>query len=355
MKKQNAGFTLIELVVAIAMATIVTAAATSVLLMGLRINRQTGDTASQQITVRSLLNIVEKAAADGNIKGVVTKDASWELVNTPVSGDMKAYRVIFGFDSENHKIYTGKEYDENGDVSSEGTTVLEGVYASNVTIEDKLLSVSVETREGLFATSIYCRTTELKDESTADNDLGTNDGTTRSKFIEILKKEYRSRGEIKGVESEYTYYSEWYIQGYKDGWNADTPWCACYVSWALVEAGISGPMGDPATTDDDHPRWFANVDYFMDYFIDNEMWMNSAEVKSEQAEELIGNLIFFDWDKGTDPEHVGVVTAVKTVKIGDQEKTVIYTIEGNSSGRVAIRSYTLGDPRIIGYGILFAS
>jgi prepilin-type N-terminal cleavage/methylation domain-containing protein len=53
--KQNAGFTLIELVVAMAMAVIVTAAATSVLLMGLRVNRQTGDTATQQMTVRSVI------------------------------------------------------------------------------------------------------------------------------------------------------------------------------------------------------------------------------------------------------------------------------------------------------------
>jgi cell wall-associated NlpC family hydrolase len=109
-----------------------------------------------------------------------------------------------------------------------------------------------------------------------------------------------------------------------------------------VKAEKIGPEG--------HLKWYANVDEFMAYFNPVEgsvTWLPGGSTPTP------GDLIFFDWDKGTNPEHVGVVIEVKTVKIGDQEKTVIYTIEGNSSGRVAIRSYTLGDKRIIGYGILF--
>jgi prepilin-type N-terminal cleavage/methylation domain-containing protein len=60
---RNDGFTLVELIVAMAMAVIVTAAAPSVLLLGLRVNRQTADTASQQITVRTLLTTVENSAS----------------------------------------------------------------------------------------------------------------------------------------------------------------------------------------------------------------------------------------------------------------------------------------------------
>lgn len=359
--KNNAGFTLIELVVAMAMAVIVTAAATSVLLMGLRVNRQTADTASQQMTVRALLSVVEKTAADGNIQDVIAGyDASWQLVNAPVSEGATDYRVIFGFDPENQCIYTSREV-VNGDIKegSEGTAVLTGVYASNVTIEGDLLTVTVETKEGVFSTSVYCRVTNLKDDHTSDKLPGDNaDESTlsgRELFIHKLKSQYRSRGEIRDKSGNDTgkYYSEWYIdRDYNDnidddGWNKKTPWCACYVSWALVQAGMSGPMGNPETTADDHPRWFANVDDFMSYF-QNNGWESSA-ANGGVYEPRPGDLIFFDWNKGIDPEHVGVVLEVKN----NGGATIVYTIEGNSSSRVAIRSYSINDPRIIGYGVIW--
>lgn len=357
--KHNAGFTLIELVVAMAVAVIVTAAATSVLLFGLRVNRQSSDTASQQMTVRSLLSIVEKAAADGNIKDVISDYESWQLLDTAIdeNAEKPTYRVIFGFDSENQTIYSGKVV-ENGEVKNPGTTVLEGVYASNAIIEDKLLSVSVETKEGVFASSIYCRTTTLKDDSDSDELPGTTGEDPRGKFIEILKSQYRSRGAIReaiqtGTDSngdpiyEYydteTYYSEWYCGGsYWKGWNEKTPWCACYISWALSHEDVKNYLPNPPKE-----RWFANVDDFMKYFTTTpdgktDKWLPGG------SEPTAGDLIFFDWDKGTDPEHVGVVLEVKP----KGETTIIYTIEGNSAGRVTIRSYAINDPRIIGYGVL---
>lgn len=363
--KHNSGFTLIELVVAMAVAVIVTAAATSVLLFGLNVNRQSADTASRQMTVRALLNVVEKAAADGNIQGITTDYESWQLLDQKTvieDGKQKTSgRIIFGFDSEEQMIYSNGTM-VDGVVTSTGTEILKGVYASNAIIEGKLLSVSVETKEGIFTSSVYCRITDLKDNSDSNELPGTSGEDPRGKFIGILKSQYRSRGEIRDESGNDTgeYYSEWYInKDYDDtiddgGWNAKTPWCACYVSWALIQSGKNGP--------DDHPRWFANVDEFMKYFtttpkIQSSTWIPS-EVASDYAQEidydgLIGNLIFFDWDKGNNPEHVGVVIEVKTTKIGDQERIVIYTIEGNSSGRVAIRSYSINDPRIIGYGVLF--
>ena len=96
--KKNGGFTLVELIVAIAVATIVTAAATTVLMLALRVNRQTGDTASQLITVRSLLSTMEKVASEGNIKGVVSDFDSWQLVDRELTKDGDSGRVVFGYD-----------------------------------------------------------------------------------------------------------------------------------------------------------------------------------------------------------------------------------------------------------------
>lgn len=62
------------------------------------------------------------------------------------------------------------------------------------------------------------------------------------------------------------------------------------------------------------------------------------------TEPVPGDYVFFDWDKGTDPDHVGAVLCVD----GNQ----LYTIEGNSGGRVAVQRYSLGDSRIVGYGVL---
>ena len=62
------------------------------------------------------------------------------------------------------------------------------------------------------------------------------------------------------------------------------------------------------------------------------------------ATPIPGDYVFFDWDKGTDPDHVGAVLCVKG--------GFLYTIEGNSGGKVAVQRYSLGDSRIVGYGVL---
>lgn len=331
--KHNAGFTLVELVVAMAMATIVTAAATLVLLMGLRINRQTADTASQQITVRTLLNVMEDAAVEGKINNVVSdfpegeeeKLGSWLVIGED------GHTVIFQYKAKEQTIYTN------------GIPVLEGVIASNAIMEGQLLSISIETKTGIYTSSIYCRTAEPVGGAVVPN-FGIG-----STFIEILKSQYRSRGEIVYTDDnpkqpgEFTYYSEWYISGYENDsrWNANTPWCACYVSWALVEAGVTGPVAE-------HLNWFANVDDFMDYFTTDKFGEHGQQWLPRGNNPAEGDLIFFDWDKGNNPEHVGVVLEVKN----SGGATIIYTIEGNSAGRVTIRSYPINDPRIIGYGVL---
>lgn len=379
--KKNGGFTLVELIVAIAVAAIVTAAATTVLVLALRVNRQTGDTASQLITVRSLLSTMEKVASEGNIKGVVSDFDSWQLVDRELTKDGDSGRVVFGYDSVSQTIYTNGTIDakiENDklvyDVKiNDATKVVEGIFASSVTLRDKLLTISIETSDGIYSSSILCRVNAPtaggntvedgkmpepdKNQWKPDPDIGDLKEKTVEYFLYILKSQYGSKGEILPYESlpkdtnagseteNYTYYSEWYIgtenfnsaaTGMSNVWNPKTPWCACFVSWALEKSGLPNA-----------PR-FAEVDHFMKYF-ENETydskWYDSKAQNGEYTP-IPGDLVFFDWivDNIKDPQHVGVVLGV----LGDK----IYTIEGNSAGRVMVRSYSVDSQYILGYGVL---
>jgi len=324
--RKSGGFTLVELVVSIAVASLVTMAATTVLMLALRVNRQTSDTASQQNTVRALLTSMEKAATDGNIKKVVSKLDSWQLLK-----DDEEAPPIFEYIALDKKILAN------------GVAVLEGVYASNAILEDNLLSISIETKEGIFESTVYCRLGNVDQDSTKPTAPDETE-TTLNRFVAILISQLNSNGKInydnlKEIlskpeapyvpKSQETYYSEWYIGGYETApnWDPSTPWCACYVSWALVEAGVSGPV--------DHTKWYANVDEFMAHF------------GTLQTAPNPGDLVFFDWipeDGVQDPQHVGVVLTVTD--------DYIITIEGNSAGRVAMRRYPINDDRILGYGVL---
>lgn len=341
--KQNAGLTLIELVVAIAMATVVTAAATSVLLMGLRINRQTGDTASQQITVRALLTKVENILSEGNIKSYEADAESWRIISTSDSV-LLSYR--YDPEQQSGVIYVGDCGDD--DTEATGTPILTGLLSSFVQQDNDLFTVSVETKTGMYSTSVYCRVVNF------ENDITVPENATREAFIGILRTQYRSRGEIIYTTAnpkqpeDFTYYSEWYIGGYynDDRWNEDTAWCACFVSWALDQTGMPGPADNcpEGNSEHDHSRWFADVEEFRKYFINKGQWQDRGNYTPREGEANAGDLIFFNTDNDADADHIGVVMKV--------EDGWVYTIEGNNNNRVGIRSYRLTDKSIIGYGVL---
>lgn len=321
--RKSGGFTLVEMVICIAIASLVTMAATTVLMLALRVNHQTSDTATQQYTVRALLTAMEKAATDGNIDKAVANLDSWQLFK----------------DDETQPIFEYVAFDQK--ILTNGITVLEGVYASNVILDKdrNLLSISVETKEGIFESSVFCRHGKVEGENTVPVIPETPKGDI-NQFIAILIGELNSSGKIQSGVNKGKYYSQWYIgdaafNALSNNWNADTPWCACYVSWALVETGVSGPA--------DHTKWYANVDEFMAHF---------GTLNKESPNP--GDLVFFDWitDDGIkDPQHVGVVLQVTKDEEGND---VIITIEGNSAGRVAMRRYKLTDERILGYGVVIS-
>ena len=325
MKKSNQGFTLVELVVTIAVASIVMLAATTTLTSYMRISKQGADINKQQNEVRIVLELMESLASEKQIK--LSDDEQQVL-------EASSEEVLFSYSAEEKTISTGA-----------GAVLMEGVEGFSAEIDGSLLMLTVKTEKGEYATSVYCR--RLEEIQPPDSEEPAATGLSfrraaaepqtvglspvaytqeRENFLSVLEAEVGSTGASRTTGE---YFSEWYIGSYADnpGWNAQTPWCACFISWAMEQCS-----GDLMMV----PR-YADVEKFRSSF-------NLASWKTHAPDP--GDIIFFDWvvNDTAYAQHVGVVTAVKDGKV--------HTIEGNADGEVARRTYMLDNPCILGYGVL---
>lgn len=334
MKRNNSGFTMVELLVTVAVSSIVLAAAASLMLLGLRVHQTTQKEAGEQQTVRIVLSALEDLSASGKIYRVQPLSDGWQLQGKTADG--KSGAVLLRYKSG--KLTSGTSGDQ---------VLLDNLRGARVDLDGSLVTFTFATAAHSYSTSVFCRTGIEGDsvgKAEAQEKLTLPDPTTltdaekkaRYAFLKTLAGQYDSRGEIKGG-SDYTYFSEWYIGNYANNprWNQYTPWCGCFLSWGAAQ--------QRDTIDGDPPR-FADVDKGMKGFKDSRMW------RERGAEPIPGDYVFFDWDGrndpdgGKDPDHVGAVLCV--------EGNFLYTIEGNSGGRVAVQRYDLNDKRIVGYGVL---
>lgn len=332
MKRNNSGFTMVELLVTVAVSSIVLAAAASLMLLGLRVHQTTQKEAGEQQTVRIVLSALEDLSASGKIYRVEQLSDGWQLQGKTADG--KSGAVLLRYKSG--KLTSGTSGDQ---------VLLDNLRGARVDLNGSLVTFSFSTASHSYSTSVFCRTgidgdsvgkaeaeDILKKTPTLPDaaDLTETEKAARFAFLQKLAGQYDSRGEIKG-KSDYRYFSEWYIGNYADnpGWNQYTPWCACFLSWAADQkkASINGA-----------PPRFADVDKGMAVFKAQDKWRDRG------ATPIPGDYVFFDWNGGSDPDHVGAVLCVKD--------GFLYTIEGNSGGRVAVNRYPLSDRRIVGYGVL---
>jgi len=142
----------------------------------------------------------------------------------------------------------------------------------------------------------------------------------RAKVLEIAKQELgvaEPRGDDK------------YIRWYNDVAGADfamnVAWCAIWCSWVLRAAEIPEKLC---------PN-FASCTVCMKWAKKNGVW------KDNDYSPLPGDLIMIDWNGKGNPTHVGIVS--------DTNSVTVFTIEGNTSNKVAERSYDLDDAQILGY------
>ena len=340
MKRNNSGFTMVELLVTVAVSSIVLAAAASLMLLGLRVHQTTQKEAGEQQTVRIVLSALEDLSASGKIYRVEPLSDGWQLQGKTADGAAGA--VLLRYNSG--KLTSGTSGDQ---------VLLDNLRGARVDLDGSLVTFTFATAAHRYSTSVFCRTgiegdsvgkedaQEKLEELKKPNlpgaaDLTDTEKAARFAFLQKLAGQYDSKGEILLENtSPYKYFSEWYIGGYaanKPGWNQYTPWCACFLSWAADQK--------KASIDGNPPR-FADVDRGMASFKESGKWRNPNDANNMP---IPGDYVFFDWDRDNDPDHVGAVLFV--------DETQLYTIEGNSGGRVAVNCYPKNDPRIVGYGVL---
>lgn len=336
MKRNNSGFTMVELLVTVAVSSIVLAAAASLMLLGLRVHQTTQKEAGEQQTVRIVLSALEDLSASGKIYRVEPLSDGWQLQGKTADGAAGAVLLRY----KSGKLTSGTSGDQ---------VLLDNLRGAQVILDDSLVTFTFATAAHRYSTSVFCRTgiegdsvgkaeaeDILKKTPTLPDaaDLTEAEKKARFAFLKTLAGQYDSKGEIKG-KSDYRYFSEWYIRSYKDnpGWNQYTPWCACFLSWGAAQ--------QPNETFDGNPPRFADVDEGMASF-QNGKWRNPNDEKNKP---IPGDYVFFDWDGDRDPDHVGAVLCV-------DEDGYLYTIEGNSGGKVAVNRYSLSDSHIVGYGVL---
>ena len=357
MKRNQDGFTLVELLVTIVVGSLVTFAATTVLLLGLRINNRSTQTVTRQNTARVVITMLENLAAEGEISKIEYDAAKWAVKNA-------AGNTLVSYNSADQVISTGN------------TSLVEGVTASHISLnKEGVLTFSMEKDEVSYNTAVYCRTLDLPNETEKsepdkvaeeEKKVGSVVGKAgRTELLNVLSSQYRLKGGspnpglILDTDKLSTgkYYSEWYLgKEYPNdsGWGPETPWCACFVSWGLCQANLEDYIDNESYYPEDKVVAFANVDAFMEYFNDTSNKYNGNQVWKDAIsyEPIPGDIIFFDWTgEREDPSHVGVVLEVEK-----DENTLksVTTIEGNSAGIVAVRKYTVGEnyDAVMGYGII---
>ena len=72
--------------------------------------------------------------------------------------------------------------------------------------------------------------------------------------------------------------------------------------------------------------------------------MCSSDLKGRDYQPVAGTIIFFDWNRDGNPDHVGIVEKCENGRV--------YTVEGNSGDAVKRKSYAQKTKEILGYGLL---
>lgn len=141
----------------------------------------------------------------------------------------------------------------------------------------------------------------------------------RQKIIDIAKSEIGTSENPLG--SSNVKYNTWYYGHAVSG--ANYPWCAVFISWCADQADIPTNM-IPKT---------ASVSNLQSFFINQGLYKNKGYTPNP------GDIMI---QKSNGASHTGIVI--------ESNGATFSTIEGNTSNKVAKRSYSLNDNRLSGFG-----
>lgn len=138
-----------------------------------------------------------------------------------------------------------------------------------------------------------------------------------SKRDEIVDIALSQKGYTEGPNND-TKYGAWYGLNYN-------PWCAMFVSWCADEVGILDTL---------IPKFAGCTTGF-------RLMTQMGITTKDKIVPKKGDLIFFDWDRTGDYDHVGIVT--------DANSNSVFTVEGNHDDNVDTYVYPINASYIAGY------
>ena len=145
MKRNNSGFTMVELLVTVAVSSIVLAAAASLMLLGLRVHQTTQKEAGEQQTGRIVLSALEDLSASGKIYRVEPLSDGWQLQGKTADGTPGA--VLLRYNSGT--LTSGTSGDQ---------VLLDNLRGARVDLDGSLVTFTFATAAHSYSTSVFCRT-----------------------------------------------------------------------------------------------------------------------------------------------------------------------------------------------------
>ena len=225
-----------------------------------------------------------------------------------------------------------------GSVSSSTTSSSENSSTSN-TLFNQLANLGTSITKKIFGEDVYNAffgSTSSSSTSSAETNTTSSGGSisapsgTLEAFVQTALNEegYMEKASNKNLDDKtanagsnnYTKYGQHF-----GATGPKYPWCAQFVSWAADQANIPSESLQRG----------ASVSGFYNFF------KNKGRLKSASTTPSRGDVIIFNRNGSS---HTGIVTGV----VDGQIKT----IEGNTSNKVAQRSYPMGYKTIGGYGDL---
>ena len=156
--RNNGGFTLIELILSIAIASLITMAALSLMLMGLRINVQTSTNVKQQNTTAMLAEILQNVAEEKDIMLLPTQHG---------------YQITNGTEEDSLVFVEYKK--DSGIIELREEPFMENVEDFEVTLTNNtLLTIELTVNGSEYTAAAYCRLNTPSPEAGENTNQGGN-------------------------------------------------------------------------------------------------------------------------------------------------------------------------------------